>query len=206
MRNRTITVFGAAVCAAAGVAHAGVPFNTELLSDPGFDEFGAFWGTFGAAGINDFFGGNPHASLFADGNGNFGGVFQVGIGNTEGVTYQFSLTDVRIESNFNANFRFGLEFYAADDATKLGEVLVNIDTNDPSDGLVTGDGLSFSMQATNTFGAAIVRPIALFDNAAPLGSGQANAFVFNASLVIVPAPAAAGLFLTAAAIGTRRRR
>jgi hypothetical protein len=206
MRNRTITVFGAAVCAAAGVAHAGVPFNTELLSDPGFDEFGAFWGTFGAAGINDFFGGNPHASLFADGNGNFGGVFQVGIGNTEGVTYQFSLTDVRIESNFNANFRFGLEFYAADDATKLGEAFVDIDTNDPGDGLVTGDGLSFGMTADAIAGAAFVRPVVLFDNAAPLGSGQANAFVFEASLVAVPAPAGLGIVAIALPFAARRRR
>lgn len=199
--TRTATTLAALALAAAPAAA-----GANLLTDPGFDQFDTFWGSFGAAGFNDFFGGNPHASLFADNNGNFGGFFQVGIAAVDNALYEFALTDVRIESNFNANFRFGLEFYAADDATKLGEVLVNIDTNDPSDGLVTGDGLSFSMQATNTFGAAIVRPIALFDNAAPLGSGQANAFVFNASLVIVPAPAAAGLFLTAAAIGTRRRR
>ena len=180
--------------------------STELLNDPGFDQFGTFWGSFGNADFNAFFGGNPHASFFADGNGNFGGVFQLGLANTDGALYEFSLTDVRLESNFNANLRFGLEFYAVDDSTKLGEVLVDIDSNDPNDGLVTGDGLTFSMQATGLNGAAFVRPIILFDNAAPIGSGQQNAFVFSASLTIVPAPAGAALLFGGAVIAGRRRR
>ena len=184
----------------------GLASGGELLTDPNFDSFGEFWGKFGAADFNDFFGGNPHASLFADNGGNFGGVFQLGIANVENALYEFALTDVRIESNFNADLRFGLEFYAADDSTKLGEVLVDIDTADPSDGLVTGDGLSFSMQATGLAGAAIVRPIILFDDAAPLGSGQSNAFVFSSSLVIVPAPAGAAVFLGGFAVAARRRR
>ncbi len=195
-----------ALLASSTIAAAGVPLGTELLTDPGFDQFGTFWGTFGAADFNDFFGGNPHASIFADNNGNFGGVFQLGIANTEGVTYEFSLTDVRIESNFNANFRFGLEFYAADDATKLGETFAIIDTNDPGDGLATGDGLSFTMSADALAGAAFVRPIVIFDNAAPLGAGQANAFVFSASLVAVPAPAGLAAFAAALPLATRRRR
>lgn len=178
--------------------------QVELLRDPGFDQFGAEWGTFGAAGINDFFGGNPHASLFADQNGNFGGVFQLGIAGQSGVLYTLRLTDVRIEQNFNANFRFGLEFYLADDATKIGETLVNIDTPSPTDGLVTGDGLSFVMSALAPTGTVFVRPIFLFDNAAPRGSGQANAFVFAASLV--PAPGAAAAMLGAGVLASRRRR
>ena len=180
--------------------------GAELLNDPGVDQFGTFWGSCGAADFNDFFGGNPHASLFADGNGNFGGVFQTGVSNVGGTLYEFVLTDVRIESNFNATLRFGLEFYAADDATKLGETIVSIDTNDPNDGLVTGDGLSFAMQATGLDGAAFVRPLVLFDGAAPLGSGQANAFVFASSLTVVPAPA--GLMVLAGGLGltVRRRR
>jgi hypothetical protein len=186
----------------AGLASGGV----ELLTDPEFDLGDAAWGRFGAADFNDFFGGNNHASLFADGNGNFGGFFELGIANTEGALYEFSLTDVRIEENFNANFRFGLEFYAADDATKLGETLVTIDTNDPNDGLVTGDGLSFTMQETGLSGAAIVRPIFLFSDAAPIGSGQQNAFVFSASLTVVPAPAGLGLLGAGLAVGARRRR
>ena len=155
MKNRNSATL--ALLASSTIAAAGAPLGVELLNDPGFDQFGTFWGKFGAADFNDFFGGNPHASLFADGNGNFGGVFQLGIDNTEGVTYEFSLTDVRIESNFNANFRFGLEFYAADDATKLGETLAVIDTNDPNDGLATGDGLSFTMSADAFAGAAFVQ-------------------------------------------------
>lgn len=182
------------------------PAKAELLSDPGFDQGDLFWGKFGAADFNDFFGGNPHASFFADQNGNFGGVFQLGIASTGGTLYEFALADVRIESNFNANFRFGLEFYAADDATKLGEALVSIDTNDPGDGLVTGDGLSFTMQATAVDGTAFVRPIVLFDGADPIAGSQANAFVFSASLVVVPAPAPGVLACSALLFAARRRR
>lgn len=191
-----------AVASAASFASAG----TNLLADPGFDQFDAEWGSFGAAGFHDFFGGNPHASLFADGAGNWGGFFQLGISNTEGVIYEFSLTDVRIESNFNANLRFGLEFYAADDSTKLGEIFADIDTNNPGDGLVTGDGLSYSMQANALAGAVFVRPIVQFSDAAPLAGSQANAFVFDASLTIIPSPAAQGLVAVALPVAMRRRR
>ena len=187
------TLFGGATASA-----------NELLTDPGFDQGDTFWGKFGNADFNMFFGSNPHASFFADGAGNFGGVFQTGIAGSEGTVYTFSLTNVRIESNFNADFRFGLEFYAADDATKLGESFFNIDTSNPTDGLVTGDGLSFTHDATAVAGTVFVRPVILFDNAAPLGSGQGNAFVFTASLV--PAPGAAGLLLAGTAFAARRRR
>lgn len=180
--------------------------HAELLTDPEFDQGGTFWGKFGAADFNDFFGGNPHASLFADGNGNFGGVFQLGITGTEGQTYRFDLTNVRIEANFNAAFRFGLEYYGADDTTKLGETMFVIDTNDPNDGLVTGDGLFFTMEGQAVAGTVYVRPIILFDNAAPVSSSQANAFVFAASLNAVPAPGMLGLGLAGLGMGARRRR
>jgi PEP-CTERM motif-containing protein len=175
--------------------------SAELLTNPGFDNAGAGWGSFGAAGFNDFFGGNEHASFFSDGNGNFGGVFQGGIAATPGTTYQFDLTDVRIEPNTNANYRFGLEYYQADDATKIGEDLQIIPLN------VTGNGLSFSMTATapNDPLLAFIRPIILFDNAVSAGAGQENVFVFDASLVPEPASLgllAAGLF----AMLTRHRR
>ncbi len=192
-----------AVGALAGLATTPALAATELLQDPGFDQQGTFWGKFGAADFNNFFGAN-HASFFADNNGNFGGVFQ-SVAAGEGL-YQFDLTDVRIESNFNANFRFGLEYYAPDDATKLGETFFDIDTNDPGDGLVTGDGLSYSMQGTTVSGTAFVRAVILFDNAAPLGSGQANAFVFSTSLTLVPGPGALGALALAGASMARRRR
>lgn len=189
--------------AIAGLATTSALAGPELLQDPGFDQQGTFWGKFGAADFNNFFGAN-HASFFADANGNFGGAFQsVGVG--EGL-YQFDLTDVRIESNFNADFRFGLEYYAADDATKLGETIVDIDTNDPGDGLVTGDGLSYSMLGDAVAGTAFVRAIILFDNAAPLGSGQANAFVFKTSLTLVPGPGALAALALGVAPLVRRRR
>ena len=106
--------------------------RAELLVNPGFEDLdsmngpGDGWGSFGAAGFHEFFGPNGHASLFMDNPGNFGGVFQTGIAADPALTYTFSLLDVRIEQNAAANARFGLEYYAGDDATKLGEDIVAI--------------------------------------------------------------------------------
>lgn len=175
----------------------------ELLRDPGFDLGGTEWGKFGNADFNNFFG-NPHSSFFADNPSNSGGVFQLGIAHGDDLQYTFQLTNVRIEENFNANFRFGLEFWDASDTNKLGEIFETIDTNVSRDGLTTGDGLSFSMSAESINGAAFVRPIILFDSPDPASGSQANAFVFSASLTAIPAPAtAAGLVVFAA--GRRRR-
>jgi hypothetical protein len=174
--------------------------SAELLTNPGFETGGTGWGSFGSAGFHDFFGGDGHASFFSDGNGNWGGVFQSGITGTPGETYQFDLTNVRIESNTNANYRFGLEYYHADDSTKIGETI------DPMSLAVTGDGLSFSMSATapNDPLLAIIRPIILFDNAVSAGNGQENVFVFEASLT--PEPASLGLCAVGALALLGRRR
>ena len=103
--------------ALAAAVFAAVPsavFAQELLVNPGFEDldgvpgadgqptYGDGWGSFGAASFNNFFGSaespNGHASLFADMNGNFGGVFQQGITGTAGTTYTFSLTDTLVEA------------------------------------------------------------------------------------------------------------
>ncbi|MEL6311607.1 MAG: hypothetical protein AAFQ17_04440, partial [Pseudomonadota bacterium] len=187
----------------------------ELINNPTFldvDGDGALgdgWGSFGNAGFNNFFGA-PHASLFADNTSNFGGVFQTGISGAENVLYQFDLLDVRIEENLNANLWFGLEYFAGDDSTRLGEDIVSIDTNEFFGDVATGDGLAFSMQGTAVLGTVFVRPIILFDNPFFPGnasnSGQANAFVFATSLTVVPAPGAAGLLSVTAIAAARRRR
>jgi hypothetical protein len=177
----------------------------ELLVNPGFEDldldgnFGDSWGSFGAAGFNAFFGPNGHASLFSDNPGNFGGVFQTGIAGTEGTEYQFDLLDVRLEDNIDANYRFGLEFFAADDATKLGDALA------PLSLATTGDGLSFSMTAFAPAGTAFVRPIIQYDNVVSTAGGQENAFVFEASLTVIPAPSTAGA-LALVGLGLMRRR
>ncbi len=177
----------------------------ELIPNPGFgdlDNNGALgdgWGKFGAADFNDFFGGNPHASLFSDNPGNSGGVFHVGIAGAAGTLYQFDLLDVRLEENIDADFLFGLEFFQGDDSTQISNVKVPIPLN------VTGDGLSFSMTATAPAGTAFVRPIIQFDNVRSTASGQENAFVFNTSLTIVPEPASLTSLALLGVLALRRR-
>jgi hypothetical protein len=175
----------------------------ELLVNPGLESGGNGWGSFGSAGFHNFFGANGHGSLFSDNVGNFGGIFQTGIAGSAGVPYLFKLNDVRIESNTAANYRWGLEFYAADDATKLDETIVPLPLSP------TGDGLSFSMNAlSNAAGVAFVRPIVLFDSVASSG-GQRNVFVFDASLTVVPEPSSVALLTLVGAcssLAASRRR
>lgn len=180
--------------------------QAELLTNPGFEDTdmngdqGDGWGSFGSAGFNAFFGANGHASLFMDNPGNFGGVFQTGIAATPGQEYTFELLDVRIESNAAANARFGLEYYDALDATKLGETIVPIPLSP------TGDGLSFSMTGTPVAGAAFVRPIILFDDVTSTANGQENLFVFGASLTTIPEPSSVLLGVLAGLGVVARRR
>ena len=168
---------------------------TNLLVNRGFEDtdglgdFGDGWGAFGAAGFNAFFGANGHASLFPDTAGNEGGVFQAGIAAVEGQEYQFDLLDTRIESAFDSRLRFGMEFYAADDLTQLGEFLVEVDAAERL-ALGSTDGNVFSTTATAPVGSAFVRPIIRFDmvNPAYLAQPQANSFVFTSFLSETAAP------------------
>ncbi len=169
----------------------------NILTNPGFDDldldtnYGDGWGVYGAADFNDFFAGDAHASFYGDNAGNFGGVYQQGIAGAAGVTYQFALLNVRIEENWDADLIFGLEYYAADDGTKLGETLVTIDT---AARLANGqiEGNAFAMQGTAVAGTAYVRPIIIFNNVNGSYSGQtqANVFVFDTFLCAAPAPGA----------------
>ncbi|TWT47746.1 hypothetical protein [Botrimarina hoheduenensis] len=177
----------------------------NLLKNPAFDDdyngtnlpgvlqSGDNWGTFGSAGavqFNDLFGGNPHVSFFADTAGNNGGLFQQSLLAQAGEEYRFTLEDVRLEQNFDADFNFGLEFFASDDFTKVGESIVAVDTS------TTGDGLTFSMTSTAPVGAVYVRPLITFDNvnAAYLGQSQASAFIFSTSLAVAVETAVDGDF------------
>lgn len=183
-----------------------VASGQELLPNPGFDDldnsgsFGDGWGSFGAAGFHDFFGGNPHASLFSDNPGNFGGVFHTGIAGTAGQLYQFDLVDVRLEENVDANYRFGLEFYLGDDSTQISADLVSMDLS------TTGDGLSFSTTATAPAGTVFVRPLVLFDDVQSTAAGQENVFIFTASLTAIPEPASLLLLAGGALAAAWRRR
>jgi len=191
MRHTLLTA--ALVMGLGAQAHA----MTNILVNPGFEDtdavpdgiYGDGWGSYGAAGFNAFFGPNAHASLFPDFAGNLGGVFQLGLPGTVGTTYQLDMMDTRIESSFDAELKFGLEYYAADDTTKLGESLVTVDTaTRVANGQVNGNVIS--MQGTAVPGTVFVRPIVQFDNVNPayVGQSQANAFVFDTYLSEVPAP------------------
>ncbi len=179
--------------------------SAELLYNPGFEDldangsYGDGWGNWGATGFHAFFGpANGHASLFADAPGNFGGIYQLGIVGAAGVNYTFSLADMRIESNANNDLRFGVEFYLADDSTKIGEALQSVP-------MTPGDGLAFTMNAVSPAGTGRVRPIIRFDNVfLPGTTGQANMFVFSASLV--PEPSTGLVLLAGLALGALRRR
>lgn len=184
------------------------PANADLIFNPGFDDLdldgdlGDGWGAFGNAGFNDFFG-NPHASFFSDSPGNLGGVFQTGISSSaSAVSYTFTLDSVRLEENIDANVRFGLEYYAADDTTQIGVDTVPIDLS------TTGDGLSFSMTSIPAAGATFVRPIIQFDNVQSTVNAQENFFVFNATLTAtsIPEPSAISVLLIVLACGMQRRQ
>ena len=198
----TRTLLGLLV--AAGMA-AQAPAATNILVNPGFEDtdavpdgvFGDGWGTFGAVDYNAFFGANPHASLFADNAANIGSAFQTSLAGTAGTTYQFDLLNTRIEANWDADLFFGLEYYAGDDTTKLGETLVLVDaaTRLALPNVDTGGGVNgavFSMQGTAVPGTAFVRPIMSFDNvnAGYAGQSQANAFVFDTYLTEAATPGA----------------
>lgn len=166
----------------------------ELLKNPGFEDedddvvenFGDYWGSFGAAGFDNFFAGvgpaNGHASLYADLPSNEGSIYQQSILGTAGNTYQFSLNDVRIESNFDATLKFGLEFYGDDDFTKISETIETIDTNT---GMV--DSNVFVMSGTAPAGTVYVRPVVSYDNVLSTATTDEGVFIFDASLVEVTA-------------------
>jgi hypothetical protein len=203
--QRQQRVLTALVVTGLALAFAPAAMATNLLTNPTFDDtdnngdYGDGWGSFGAAGFHNFFG-SAHASFFSDSPGNSGGVFQLGIPGIGGTEYQFDLVDVRIEDNADANYRFGIEYYLADDSTKIGESIVAMPLSP------TGDGLSFSMSATAPPTTGIIRPIILFDNTVGAASSQENVFVFETSLTAVPEPATALLMgLGIFAIARRRQ-
>ena len=177
MKARSI-LHGVIVAIALGLAPMA---SAELIPNPGFDDlgggsFGEGWGNWGNTSFNDFWSGNPHASFFSDGNGNYGGVYYQGIAGTPLAEYKFELTNVRIEANTNANYEFGLEFFEGDDATQVGSVFTPINLG------TTGDGLYFSMTTIAPAGTVYVRPVIKFDNAVSAGAGQENVFVFTTAL------------------------
>lgn len=190
-----------ALTALVGAAPTGAFGLDNLLVNPGFEDtdpnqftgsgspYGDGWGQFGNVDYNSFWGVNGHASLFADWFDNVGYVWQEGIAGAADTTYQFDLLDTRIEASWDADLWFGMEYYAADNSTKLGESLVLIDA---AERLANAqiDGNVFSMQGTAVAGTAFVRPIIWFNNVNSeyLSEPQANAFVFDTYLTVAPGP------------------
>lgn len=197
-----LPTLAAALVGTLGVtAHGQTEVFPELLVNAGFEDvnsdgaFGDGWGSFGNAGFNAFFGANGHSSFFADNAGNSGGVFQLGIAGEAGAEYLFALTDVFAEANFAADVTIGLEFYASDDATLLGETTID----------VTDFSTPIEVAATAVDGTSFVRPIFTFSNSVGAASSP-NFFVFDASLTQVPEPASVALLGSAGLLLLRRNR
>ena len=119
-----------------------------------------FWGTFGAAAIDfEFFSnGNPgHATIFADGAGNSGGIFQQGVAAIPGESYTFSV-DLSFEANYDADTRMVLEFYGSDDGFLIGLEEMEI-IEIPDAGYIT-----YQMEATAPLACTrFVRPLMIFE-------------------------------------------
>lgn len=173
--------YRSAACLAALVAASGSVFAAEpspnLTQNPGFLDTdsdavtGDGWGEFGAALVSlDFFGdGNAgHATLFADNTANVGGIFQTGIPASEGVEYEMTFK-IQWESNWEAATFYSIEFYAADDATKLGESSFEIMEDED----FAGTGYRrYDVRALAPAGTAFVRPVIQFDSVLSGGASR----------------------------------
>ncbi len=173
MRFQATTI--AAVLGVTGLTGAATAQN--LIINPTFEDtdldgnFGDAWGTFGAAGLVDFFGDDNvgHGFLFGDQLGNTGGIFQAGIPATEGQEYLFTIRAL-YEDQWDARTLIGLEFYAADDSTKIGERKIE---------LIESNGTGYdavAIAAVAPAGTAFVRPIVEFDTVGSSGSQRGAAF------------------------------
>ncbi|MEZ6319440.1 MAG: GC-type dockerin domain-anchored protein [Phycisphaerales bacterium] len=181
IRTACFALAGAAIALGAPLAAA-----QNLVTNPGFDDldhdffYGDSWGVFGAAGFDDFFpNGNPgHVIFYGDMTGNFGGIYQLGIPANAGAEYQFSI-DVSWEADWDARTQMGIEFYAADDSTKLGERIVDVTET----GL--GNGYSrIAVAAVAPAGTVYARPVVLFDNVESAGADH-GCTLDNAALIEV---------------------
>ena len=169
----------AVTLASAGLAQsaAAATPSAVLTVNPGFTDvdmdgaFGDAWGVFGAAAVDfQFFGDNNpgHATLFGDNTENIGGVFQAGIPASPGVTYEATFR-IQWETNWDARTLFGIEFYAADDMTKLGEAVEEI--TEDSDFAGTGYR-RYDVSGVAPEGTAFVRPIVQFDEVLSSGASR----------------------------------
>jgi hypothetical protein len=170
-------MMAAGLAAACGAAFGADP-SSVLTMNPGFLDTsgdgvpGDGWQSFGAASVDfDFFGdGHPgHGALYGDNVGNSGGVFQTGIPASGGVTYEMTIK-IQWETEWDARTFLALEFYAADDATKLGEEVVEI-FDSP---IFAGAGYRrFDLSATAPAGTVFVRPVVSFSDAQSSGASRA---------------------------------
>ena len=160
---------GLATATTSGQVNPNLTFNPGLIDTDDNMSTGDGWFTFGAASAElDFFGdGNiGHGSFFADMAGNSGGLFQLGIPAVAGETYELNFR-AQFEANYDAVTRFGLEFYEADDETKIGETFVEID-----DAPVAGGYRRYTMQAVAPAGTAFVSPVMLFEESVGNGADR----------------------------------
>jgi hypothetical protein len=158
-----------------------------LLVNPGFETNGVNWCRFGNADFVDWGKetGNVGATLQGWIFNGAGGFFQ-SVKGTPDQTYTFSIR-ARKEVYFQAMTAYiRLEFYGADDTTKIGhdQGFVNLMPQ------LTGEWQTFTTTGKAPFGTVYVRAVFGFEGASTgdLGSGKQACMFDNAELIAVESP------------------
>jgi hypothetical protein len=183
---RTLIRLGVFTAILAGIA--GLPARGDsLLANPGFETNGVNWGRFGNVDVADWgketgtFGAIMQGWVF---NG-AGGFFQ-SVKGTPDQTYTFSIRG-RKEYLFQAmTVYIRLEFYGADDATKIGhdQGFLNLMPQ------LTDTWQTFTTSGKAPFGTVYVRAVLGFEGASTgdLGSGKQACVFDNAELIASDGP------------------
>ena len=155
----------------------------SLLVNPGFETNGLNWGRFGDTDVAEW--GKEEGNFGAILKGwilNGGGGFFQSVKGTAGLTYTFSIR-ARKEELFQATTVYiRLEFFDADDVTKIGHNQGQLNLAP----LLTGEWQTFTTSGKAPAGTVYVRAVFGFEEASEgdLGSGKQACLFDNAELTV----------------------